>query len=389
MAKRKAFSVVEILVIMFIIGIITAISIPIIVKDTRTKITNMQYYEVYKALYEGSKRAKILSPTHDFRITRANNFKQLGVCDLFTQIFSLSISDTNSFDIKTCPEGELDVKTGLCNSCTYTLPGTEECPMDISGKRIKYCDDKCSPCDINETPSFCRVAPSYVKYYSGCDDGTTVPVTERDITKLRKLTFTNTASAYNDSTNFDKVSTNNFITSNGLTFYGLEKYPQKGDIDFRNVYIDADGQNVNRIAKKCRPCVADNDNPENEANTCREMLDCLKNEYGIYKFRLYDDGHIEPMTNRKARNTKMYFKLYYVKNGKIQEAPKMFGTYDSARKYMFDAPQKFRYLSVEENEQKWVDEMVSRPCYHVKDFVKFKCDIVPVVPEIKAVRVKR
>ena len=392
MKTAKAFSLVEIMVVLAIMGIVLALSIPLIVTDTKNKISNTQYYAAYKALYEGSKRAKLLSSTHDFSVTRATSAQRMGVCDLFTQIFSIIDSEVNNLEMRTCPEGNIDFSTGLCDTCTYVSEDTE-CPMDKHGKRIKYCDKDCSVgCD--DKGSYCRIMPVYTKYYfQECDDGTVYAVTENETTKFvpRTKNLKNNKSSYNDTLNFNDIATGNFTTANGLTFYGLEKYPANYKRpNFRNVYIDTNGRS-DKYAPECPAC-GTNSNSEIEAKDCEKTLECLRKNYGVYKFRLYDDGYIEPMTNRSNTKTKMLYKLYYVQNGKIKEAPSYFNSYEAARKYRLETRETFNYYESNDLTTPVLSKKVlQQPCYKDEDYAMFKCDIIPVVPDLslsKSSRIK-
>ena len=232
------------------------------------------------------------------------------------------------------------------------------------------------------------------------------------------------------NTNFDDPSVKpNFTTSNGLSFYGLNEFPagicngnnyQKILLDerqtalsylYRDVYIDTNGKSSSPH-KQCGSCdiknfaydssfdtVPNKDLARMEAEECEEQLDCLKKNFGVYKFRVYSNGRVEPISNRVAgklgKVPRMKYKLLYVANKSIVDVDKLFDTYQEAKDYKIpDSDQEFyfwnRNTKYGDGEINWKSHTkhgyYETPCKF--DMDTLECAIIPVIPEVKVLPIK-
>ena len=255
------------------------------------------------------------------------------------------------------------------------------------------------------------------------------------------------------NTNFDDSTVEpNFTTSNNLSFYGLNTYPPAvvdnynwlvfaethtgGSYIYRDIYIDTNGKSEHPHAS-CGGCNISNfayndyfvdstqapvDLAHDEAVACAEQLECLKKNFGVYKFRLYNNGRVEPITNRTTtatEHTKMRYKLVYVANKNIVDVQKLFKSYDEAREYDLTdptlvPPPNTNFIYWNKNELLtalgWysnnaatrpqccdavpfptctctpVAGRFNQPCHY--DMDTLECAIIPVVPEVNALPIK-
>ncbi len=446
-SKKKAFTLVECTIVFIIIGMIGAFGIPILVKNHRLKIKTVQFYESYRTLYEAANKAKLQSPTGNLRLRRSQKPHYTGCCDLFAEVISMVQEHVCDRDSNGIPVKENDpncpVVTKFCYDSDGGLIESKYANM-WGGKCVtcKLCDDGvvpvlCYDCQSPDSNGLCAdgLGPSYCpnteptvtkEYYNGCID---LEYTGMYSAKVYpESTIGSLSSKYNDTLNFDDpiAVQPNFITLNGMRFYGLERYPAsqvcpqwiedkrrsaggRGDMyadantppcrQYRSVYIDTDGipkrpSNVSACAAACGGCAEDpNKNGEEEAAVCKACYDCLKGRYGIFKFRLYNDGKIEPMTNRDEENAYVMFKMTYMKNGKIVNVPGTFLTYSQARNYTVTGndAKGFRFYDKSQKDSegepvpKWVEEDAPKgqPCYTTKFFQALDCQIIPITPEVQ------
>jgi len=465
--KKDAFSFFEVMVILAIIGFIFIVCVPIVTRASATKINNARYFEAYRALMEGAQLAKQNIPSHDFTILR-QELSNMGTCDYFAQLFSLSDGE-DGLELAWCPGKKYIsdasyMTNGLCNACTV-IPANEPCPLDSTGNRHMYADENCSGETADSTvgigTKYCRMVPERAFLYKGCDDGS---VKLTDYAEQDRKTFlangarltapypfvyrvpdispigttaTTPVSIYNDETDFDNPDIKgNFTTVNGLTFYGLERYPaqdscnvidqtvtwkKRGDVDFslagytkcnvfRDVYIDTNGKSANK-KPRCTgfpaPYNAGTPDAMFGGSTSNEnTLKCLKERFGVYKFRLYNDGHIEPLTNVNTQVGQLTFKLYFVKNDRVVEADKAFATYNDARLFVigsgaghaykyYDSTKGTFVTSTDRTFVSWNDGTLSiptslgSPCESNSNFKKYKCEIVPIIPTVKGTQLTK
>ena len=434
MKKQKAFTLAEMLVVIIIIGLVVMLSVPLMISDARHKIQNTQFFEAYRAVYEGAKRAKLNSPTGKLDLYRAGRFG-ISTCDLFAQIFSLTEDGSPQASTASCIEG-IDPDTGLCNDC---VESDTECPLDRNFKRTKYEDGHCTIklTSTKATSWYCQTVPSYiVTYGDSCNDKidrAARPYTfKTDLGNVEieeDITTSCGARTLGYNTNFDDPAlTPNFTTSNGLTFYGLNEYPagiclgnnyqnillaeRLTAISFmyRDVYVDTNGKSSSphRTCEECNIAgFAYNgsfisksgtgvnvDLADQEAQVCETQLECLKTNFGVYKFRIYSNGRVEPITNRKSEEARLKYKLLYVANNSIVEVPNLFQSYQAAREYTITDDTNFYYwhknfLTAPKNQLGWRQNSAGdydRPCIYDTDTLE--CAIIPIIPEVRALPIK-
>ena len=418
--SKNAFSVAELTIVITIIGILFSVGIPMVIKNAKAKIASSQQYTAFKTKYDGVKKVRLMAPTHDLRVIRSGRFN-VGTCDLFADTYSV-ISDGTNTDETTlvCPDG-LPYNTGDNRCDSYTLTDRERCPdgteaLCMSGGSLVDCDS--FPALAADPARFCYLTPQMITHHEHCHDGTTRR--DPDVPEI-PLGFyndeANYASRINDRTNFD-TATPNFTTLNGMRFFGLERYPIEqicpnndlagnpidsltkadtcGCLQYRNVYVDTNGKNTTPKENNCG-CSAGEAMASCNAIAPVETpdcLECLKNTYGVYKFRLYNDGIIEPLTDRNVTNDRMKFKLSYVKNGEIVEVPALFDTYQQAREHQLSGgdAENFTYLrktqlgatsDVARISGSYVNVEINNPCLNTEYFNANKCEIKLITPEIE------
>lgn len=425
MKKTNGFSVAELTVVIIILALICSFYIPTIIKESAAKVRTTQYYAAYKTLADGTKHVKLSSPTHDLSVLRGGKFR-VNACDLFADTFSVTVDKKTKKvkigdevteiqkDMSTkmiCPDGDI-AGPGGCTGKTVALG--DRC-QDGS---IPTCLDGDS-CADNEK-IYCRVLPQLLNNYDNCDDLTYTYDMDYDSnwsygTSAIPDDFFKNSDKYgleiSDKTNFD-TAIPNFSTLNGMRFFGLDKYPaeqfcssdvtsleqakEAGCLQYKTVYIDTNGKsNTSKREEKCANSCSTNaklgDGAElsNNANNC---LECMRSNFGVYKFLLYNDGRIEPLTNRdETGDERVRFILSYVKNGEVIQVPDQFKTYQSARDYKLNPAERFIYLKKTErstgeefNKQaNWDTVDVSYPCKEENDFSKHQCEIKLITPEMQ------
>lgn len=270
MKKKQAFTFIECFISILIIGILSGLFISA-QKSHSEKINALAYYEAYKTLLTVNKRILLTAPGNSLRQWRMGPAKQ-NHCDMFADLVSLSKAE-----FLNAAENRWDRNKNYLRGCTNLAAR----PM------------------VNDGNIFANLAIS-----------------------------------------------DNFSTINGFTFYGLRDYPienatetnQPNQRDYKNVYIripiSKNDPNVNcgciALGPGANVPTDDNLPPSEEYATNSACFQCF-NSHHLYKFRVYNNGRIVPISKLEEVNEFIQYKRSYIINGEKIEDPRFYLSYSQAQ----------------------------------------------------------